>query len=697
MVDGVEPAQSMSKAASRASFIAERAPELASAVCAGVKRWHTTMPLSKRFGWFANSESLVVVGTPVEAQRDLDLGLAFGLAHAVDRELVLVVPKDSEEATRRRLPWIDAPVSLYTFDSGEVVGRSFPLARAEVLGSINDPLVTSRHDLGDAVEWVDRLTRWATGCPELVAAHRPSYLAWHCRGRLVLRIQKKFGGVNVSAGKHSSGTESHHCEQLNGRLSAEQFHRLVSAASVAIADRLGGADVDNAEHELQEKLAAIREQLALLRTVREFPAMRPVNNRGFIDLLAVGTDGALHIVETKIGPDPMLVLQGLDYWTWAMAHRDELARYLSATLDVPVPEAPDVRLDFVVANAGAGFVSPYTAAQVEALDGSIPWECHTFAHWTTATPTVQSLGRRRSPDGPRVAAPRYAARLDGELTARAGSALHRRVFFVEHGAGVAPVARPAFDVLGERGLLHRFVDHVRSSQAFALNLFGDLKEDELRGIWAMIDPSVGDVGPIEFEYVDPADALAESQAMRPHQTQADVLLRGSAKDGTRHVALLEVKLSETRFGSCSAFDSPQNNRRDICRSTGPWGGDPAECFQLRNHGGPLRRRYDEYVQPAWVAPPDSECPFRELNQPMRNVALARALVDRNEADVAVFGLCAPLGNEHVWRQWRRVESLLEAVPGVRLHGLPVEQVLTALNAERRKFIADRYGLVAKEA
>lgn len=124
------------------------------------------------------------------------------------------------------------------------------------------------------------------------------------------------------------------------------------------------------------------------------------------------------------------------------------------------------------------------------------------------------------------------------------------------------------------------------------------------------------------------------------------------EDGTRHVALIEVKLSEIGFGACSAFELPHNDRRDVCRTLGPWGGDPEACFQLRNHGGPHRRRYDQHLDPAFVTPTTSACEFLDLNQPMRNVALARSLIGHREAATATFALCAPRANAKVWRQWR---------------------------------------------
>lgn len=692
------PRQPGSKAAQRAAFVADRAPRLAALACEGeLSRWAGAMRLSTQFGWFSDGDRLVVVGCPGEPQADLDFGLAFGLAHTGDRELVLVLPEGTEEPTRRRLPWLDPPVRLFTFCNDDTIRLSLPMARAEVVDATDDALVTAVHDLGERTEWVERLIRWANACPELVEAHRSSYLAWHCRGRMALRIRKVAAGLSVTAGVHSSAPgQAPREERLRGPLSADQFHRLVSAASAALADRLGGVDVANAEHQLQERLAAMRAELGLVRTMREFPAMRPVGHRGFIDLLGVGGDGAIHVVETKIGGDAMLVLQGLDYWLWTIAHRKELAAHLSTELEVPLAKTAPVVLDFVVAEAKGAFVSPYTAAQAEALHGSIEWQFHTIEGWDGETTTIKHLGRRRSPLSARAAEPRFATRLEGQLVDAAGGALHRRVFFPYTGSGIFASAQPQFDELAQRGLLHDFVDHVRSSQAFALNLFGGMAEDELRAVWALLGLGQAQEVSLEFEYADPEDSLGELQPVRPHQTQVDLLLRGLSPGGTKGVTLVEVKLSETQFNSCSAFDSARNERRDVCRKAGPWGGNPAACFQLRNYDGPNRRRYDEHLRLAWVVTETPECPFRELNQPMRNVALARALIDRGEADVAVFALCAPLGNVHIWRQWRRAESIFASLPDVSLRALPVERVLAVVGESRRQEVAARYGFVGAE-
>ena len=52
-------------------------------------------------------------------------------------------------------------------------------------------------------------------------------------------------------------------------------------------------------------------------------------------LPAFNDDHVLHIIETKLGHDEMLVLQGLDYWMWARVNREALAHPRLAHLTRP--------------------------------------------------------------------------------------------------------------------------------------------------------------------------------------------------------------------------------------------------------------------------------------------------------------------------------------------------------------------------
>lgn len=411
------------KAELRRTFVTSQAPTLAKSWNTSAAPWTTStrLPLSKRFAWFSTQDELIVVGSPVESQRDLDLGLAYGIAHAVDRELVLMLPEGTDEPTRIRAAWLDIAVRVAIYDAAGAVTERPRMARHETLVAFEDAVVGHDHQLGDREDLVARLTRWADTCPELVPAHRSSYLAWHCDGRMVLRVKRTRGGVRVSAGVHatSPGPLEH---VLTNPVSPDQFHELVAAASKAIVDRIRGADPGHAEHRLQERLASRTEtDLGLFHPLREFPAVRPVGNRGYIDLLCTDHAQRLHVVETKIGPDPMLVLQGLDYWLWTKAHLPELRSHLHAH-GIVVSGSPVVHVDYVVAPSPAGWLSPYTAAQLEALVGEIAWRVHRWDEWNSEQPTMTSHPKRQVPGGiDRAAEPGFVQRAERALTERAGS------------------------------------------------------------------------------------------------------------------------------------------------------------------------------------------------------------------------------------------------------------------------------------
>jgi hypothetical protein len=269
---------------------------------------------------------------------------------------------------------------------------------------------------------------------------------------------------------------------------------------------------------------------------------------------------------------------------------------------------------------------------------------------------------RMPPAGPLVAkpvqGPRWAARVQAGLVGPASGHMH-----ADTESALLPAARPALLDLAARGLDHRWVLHVRSSQAFALNLFAPLDEAGRRSVLRYLGHQVLRADPPEFEYSDDSDRLGESSQRHRHQTQVDVVLRGTGASGERVIALIEVKFTETDFSGCSAYDHPANPARDVCQSPGLFGSEPDRCFQLANHGHG-RRRYADYLSGIPVNTPsgsrsDGGCLVRRgLNQPMRNLALAHLLLAEAEAeaDRAVYALCGPDGHPTIWRRLDEARS-----------------------------------------
>ena len=80
----------------------------------------------------------------------------------------------------------------------------------------------------------------------------------------------------------------------------------------------------------------------------------------------------------------------------------------------------NVFVDFVVAADGADWLSPYTAAQLEALNGEIPWRLHRWDAWDSDEPAMTSYGSRQVPaDVPRAGPAGFVARAESGLIDRA--------------------------------------------------------------------------------------------------------------------------------------------------------------------------------------------------------------------------------------------------------------------------------------
>jgi len=132
---------------------------------------------------------------------------------------------------------------------------------------------------------------------------------------------------------------------------------------------------------LRRNPAAVGIEQPALREVAAWRAGSKTNHwgRGYIDLVGVDHRGAMRLVETKLGADDMLVLQGLDYWIWANLPTN--GGRLRSRLDVG-GSAP-FEIHYVVGGKAGGtpLVSAHARAQVNALASDIRWRFHTVTDW----------------------------------------------------------------------------------------------------------------------------------------------------------------------------------------------------------------------------------------------------------------------------------------------------------------------------
>ena len=193
-----------------------------------------------------------------------------------------------------------------------------------------------------------------------------------------------------------------------------------------------------------------------------------------------------------------------------------------------------------------------------------------------------------------------------------------------------------------------------------------------------------------FEWAPPPAVLVESDR---YVTAVDVVLWSWLQDGGRAVVLLEVKLSESGFSNCGGRDSSQNARRDVCRSAGVFFDDPDACYLIRSDKAEVTgrtRRYWEIfsrrngsVAATFPnADPTGSCPFaRDMNQPMRNLAIAFGLEQTNVVQRAWYGLCAHDDNKIIRRLWGDWQHMLPGDnPTVALF-LPASEIIRIGEAE----------------
>ena len=372
-----------------------------------------TKKLSGLLDWYRARGRMVVLAGP-NGPRDVDLALAFGLHHVRPEDtLVVVVPADesTSRATLARAPFINRSLEVWTYDLDALErGESVTTERRpldspdEVFAKYRDAegwaYGTTRPRpgnhvsfLGEQGAWVEDLTSWLEADDRLDAEHTDGYLAWKCRGKIVLRIQRTRRELTLTAGiQYSDPAKTPTTVPCTGLLSPVQLRTLEAAVSAAVEELADGFGGRYPEHRLQAAISHLDPPILGLANspVPECAAWRPYappSGRAFLDFLGVDPKGTLHVLETKVGGDKMMVLQGLDYWIWAMANWDGLVAQFG------LGNHPKVEVDFVLSQKGtAKLPGPYTKAQSQALAPEVVHQFWEISNWDQeATPEVKLL------------------------------------------------------------------------------------------------------------------------------------------------------------------------------------------------------------------------------------------------------------------------------------------------------------------
>jgi len=336
--------------------------------------------LSRHAHWFVAEDDsiLVAVVTTEEKYTVADEVLAYALAWQGDRDLHLVLPKTMVPTTVTRLPWISSPVKVWSHAGGDLT-EVRTLARIEVLERLRPlrPRVSKRFELSEEhQQWICDIT------PSDLDAHDRSYLSWHHRGLQVLKISTRRGGLRIQAGVQYSGrsvTVAPYDRTFDRAPTGTEVAEINAEVAAAVAAD-GSRSSRMREHRMQATLAYQAADLGLKALHREFPAYRGLDGSpsprpgrpGYIDFLGVDAQEQFHVIETKIGHDPRVVLQALDYAIWVQAHEPDLRRGMG--LDAsdaghsPHARLPQMHLILGADSKGLAF-NGYLAPQLEALSG----------------------------------------------------------------------------------------------------------------------------------------------------------------------------------------------------------------------------------------------------------------------------------------------------------------------------------------
>ncbi len=258
--------------------------------------------------------------------------------------------------------------------------------------------------------------------------------------------------------------------------------------------------------------------------------------------------------------------------------------------------------------------------------------------------------------------------------------------------------------------LHKYANHILSSQTFAFNLFLPFREGRRTRLSERVSEMIGvrlTIEKIRFEWIPPGELLSELDGEYPvgdeSATGVDVVLWGRLDNHRRAVVLVEVKLSEGGFTRCKGRTSRGNRRKDVCDSAKLFFDNPSACYLRRPWGKNRDRRYWDIFAKSYGSVRDAfphanlngPCPFADdMQQPMRNLAIARGLEQEDTVEKAWFALCPHDSNPDIaqrWEEWRRLLPDVGMAPS-----LPASKIISIGEAEGltdwATYMRDRYQL-----
>lgn len=252
--------------------------------------------------------------------------------------------------------------------------------------------------------------------------------------------------------------------------------------------------------------------------------------------------------------------------------------------------------------------------------------------------------------------------------------------------------------------LHDFVNHVRSSQMFCINLFYHLIKNEpqviLRILSNQVNKQLVKIIEFEFEFSSDSNVLGEwkSDENRPEEyvTVTDLFLKATDEFGKSIGFLIEVKFSENDFTKCGGYSSNGNSSitKSACENGLLIQNDFKTCYLQGASGkSKLKRKYLDYFDKAEFTDTafSKECPFISNHQCIRNHALLRALIADRRIDNGFFILVHHDMNESIINEWVDYYNILSNSTQKEVLKIKAgDFVKDSLNENFRKYFKDRY-------
>jgi hypothetical protein len=217
---------------------------------------------------------------------------------------------------------------------------------------------------------------------------------------------------------------------------------------------------------------------------------------------------------------------------------------------------------------------------------------------------------------------------------------------------------------------HDYVNHVRSSQIFGINLlFPLLSDKEGRNafceiIGQKISKEITEIESFQFEYSPDEDLLGEWPGkIKPSEyvTSVDLLVNFKSSHSVIGI-LFEIKFTEKEFGPCNGNTSNgcSSEDRKYCENFNDVLEDYTKCYLHKKYKTRSARKYFNYFDlKNEMELKNNRCPFIDNNQCIRNHALARAMRKNMDYSETYFGLIYYDGNNDIERDWEAYFNVMK--------------------------------------